>query len=162
MSYKTTNALAELMLAAVKTALDGGNLTIFSGTVPANADDALDMAADHTILAVLTVDGDGLTGITFDPAVGPVVSKAAAESWLATVSFSGTQDTETTLTPTFFRITAAGDDGTGEATIEPRLQGTAGGPSSPATLKLGGTTVTDNGSNTVGVGMLNVRLSSIG
>lgn len=160
MSYKASNELAQLMLGAVKTALDGGSLTLFAGPVPADAGDALDMLADHTILAGLTVDGDGTTGLTFDAAVAAAVSKAAAEAWEGLVSFSGAQAMESTLAPTFWRFCASGDDGTALG-ISPRLQGTAGGPASSADIKLGADTLTANGTNTVGVSILNVRLSSL-
>ncbi|MGH8073635.1 MAG: hypothetical protein ACREO4_06130 [Lysobacter sp.] len=160
MSYKASNELAELMLGAVKTALDGGTLTIFSGSVPADAGEALDLVADHTILAVLTVDNDGTTGLTFDAAVEAVVAKAAAESWEGTIAFSGTEETEDSLAPTFWRFCASGDAGTGLGS-GPRIQGTAGGPASSADVKLGADTFTDNGVNTAGLSVFNVRLSAL-
>jgi hypothetical protein len=75
------------------------------------------------------------------------------------VAFSGAEDSEATLTPTFFRF--GGGDLTGAST-DPRLQGSVGGPSSAAEMKLEGETLTDNGSNTAVVATFNVRLTPIG
>lgn len=161
MSYKLTPSLSQSMATAVKSALDGGRLYLFAGPVPASPEDALDMVASHTRLAVLTVDNDGATGLTFDAATGGLLPKAAAEEWLGTVLFSGKDDGLTELAPTFFRFGAAGDT-CESATTDPRLQGTVGGPASAADLKLGAATLIENGTNTVGVAVFNVRVESQG
>lgn len=158
---KTTATVLEDMLAAAKTALDGGTCAIFAGSVPAAAGDALDMTTDHTQLAVLTLDNDGTTGLTFDTAVGGLLAKPAAAVWEGTAAFSGTEDTETTLTPTFFRFVEAGGDPTA-AGADARMQGSVGGPSSAAEMKLEGATLTDNGSNTAVVATFNVRITPVG
>lgn len=159
MSYKASSALAEAMLDAVKSSLDGGFIFIFSGAVPTQAADALNIAAVHTQVAKLSVSG-GATGLTFEVADGAVVSKETTEVWSGLVLFDGFENAATTLTPTFFRFCPAGDTGRG-AGSGARLQGTVGGPGSTADMKLAGPTVTDNGSNTVGADLFNVRLSSL-
>lgn len=155
---KMTNATAAAANNALKAALDGGNLYYFSGPVPPEAGDALNMVSNHTQLVKMTKDNDGTTGLTFATSTGTVLSKTPAENWVGTVAFDGAQDSETTLTPTFWRFCAAGDNGRG-AGSGPRLQGTIGGPASSAELKLtDGTTVTDNGTNTRSLPVFNANL----
>src|SRR5690606_39009058 len=108
---KITNALSAAALNALKTALDGGRMHYFAGPVPAEAGDALDMGNDHTELVMMTVDDDGVTGLTFETSVGGSLAKSGSEDWLGTITFSGAEDTETTLTPTFFRFCPSGDNG---------------------------------------------------
>ena len=141
-----SNTLGQAALTAVRTALNGGNLYLFTGAVPADADDALNMATTHTQIAKFTESNDGTTGLTFASPSGPGMTKAPAETWEATINFDGVQNAETTLTPTFWRFCAAGDNGRGAAS-GPRLQGTAGGPFSdlPCAAQ------TDNGTNTLAV-----------
>lgn len=160
MSYKITDGLAEAMLAAFKTAIDGGILYVFAGPVPVSAEDALDMGADHTEVAKLTVDDDGTTGLTFSAAAGSVVSKNS-DVWEGTIAFDGAEDSETTLTPTFFRFCATGDNGRAAASTS-RLQGTVGGPASTADLRLASDDVTANGTNTVACAMFNFRVGGLG
>lgn len=155
---KYSNALAAAMLAAVKAELDGGYLYIFAGTVPDDASDALDMVTDHTQVVRISVDGDAV-GITFDAPTANVLSKAAAEVWSGLIAFDGTTAGPGTLTPTFWRLCAAGDDGRGAAGSNARLQGTIGGPASSADIRLGdGTTMTDNGANTRSLPIFTVTL----
>lgn len=146
---------------AIRTALNGGRLFYFSGPVPADAGDALNMVADHTELVEFTEGNDGTTGLTFATSTGAVLSKTGAEDWTGTVAFDGAEDSETTLTPTFWRFCPSGDNGRG-ASANARLQGTIGGPASSADLKLSdGTTVTDNGTNTRSVPVFNVTLLAL-
>lgn len=160
MSYKITDDLAAAMLTAFKTEIDGGFLYLFAGSVPATPDLALDMGSDHTEVAMLSVDDDGVTGLTFDAASGAVIAKDS-DVWEGTIAFDGFEDAEVTLTPTFFRFCAAGDDGRAAATT-PRLQGTVGGPASTADLRLATDDVTANGTNTVSAAMFNFRVSGLG
>lgn len=147
----SSDALANLMLSALKDQLDGGFLYIFAGPVPADADDALDMGADHTQVIALTNNNDGITGLTFDAPVGGILSKAASEDWVGTVTFDGADGSMSTLAPTFYRFCASSDDGRSAGGLTPRLQGTVGGPASSARIKLDTDTVTANGSNTKGL-----------
>ena len=158
--FKITADLAEAMLTGVKTALDGGFIYIFAGAVPAGPDEALDMGATHTQLAMISVDGDGVTGLTLAAPSGATLSKNGDE-WSGLVAFDGAEDAEASLTPTFFRFCPSGDNGRGAATTE-RLQGTAGGPTSAADMKLGSEQLTDNGSNTTSVAIFNYRVGSLG
>ena len=158
---RMTPDLAEELLAAFKSELDGGFLYIFAGPVPATPSAALNMGADHTQIARLTEDADGTTGLTFASPVDHTITKAPAEAWRGLVAFDGADDSETTLTPTFFRFCPTGDDGRGAADT-PRLQGTVGGPNSTANLRLSGDTLTDNGSNETGVAGFTFSLTSIG
>lgn len=158
---KFTPDLYEAALAGVKSALDGGRMFYFAGPVPADASAPLDMNNSHTRLVEMTESGDGSTGLTFDTPAGNTLAKSATEEWSGQVSFSGAQDSEETLTPTFFRFCPPGDDGVSESDA-PRLQGTIGGPSSSADVKLtDGTTLTDNGTNTRGLALFSVTLSTI-
>src|SRR5690606_8630784 len=131
MSGKNTNDLANTIASAVRTALNGGFLYLYSGPVPATADEALAMVNDHTEIAKFSDGDDGVTGLTFDEPVNGVLNKAAGEDWRATTSFDGADDGETDLAWSFYRFCQDGDDGRGAAT-GPRVQGTVGGPTSGA------------------------------
>ncbi len=150
---KFTPDLYEAALAGVKSALDGGALYYFAGPVPASASAALDMANDHTQLVQMS-------GISFGSPEGNTLPKDDTEEWSGLVDFEGAQDSESTLTPTFFRFVPSGDDGRAAADT-PRIQGTIGGPSSSADIRLtDGTTLTDNGTNTRGLALFSVTLSA--
>lgn len=133
MTIQLTEALANAMGDAASALLDGGNLYLYAGPVPASADAALDMVNDHTEVAKFTESGDGTTGLTFNAATGRVVSKTSGESWQATTAFDGAEDTEPSLLITFYRFCPAGDDGRGAATGA-RIQGTVGNLLSGADL----------------------------
>lgn len=156
---KANTKLLDQMLTATKTALDGGKLYLFAGNVPADADVALDMAATHTQLAVITEDDSG-SGLTFDAAVAGTLPKAASENWEGLIDFDGHESGSTTLTATFFRFCPAGDDGRDAGGTTARIQGTIGGPSSAADLKLTTTALTRNGSNTTGAAIFNITLTN--
>lgn len=152
----TANAdLMEAMLTELKNQLDGGFLYIFSGSVPDSADDALDMMNDHTMLAMISVDDDGVTGLTFSAPGGNLLSKDGSENWIGTIAFSGAEDGETTLSPSFWRFCQDGDDPTDTAS-GPRVQGTVGGPSSGADMIRSTETMTANGTNVIGVSVFNL------
>lgn len=156
---KITNVVSAAMLNEIKAALDGGNMYYYAGTVPAEAGDALDMVATHTELVKMTESGDGTTGLTFDTSAGGTLVKAAAETWSGLIDFDGFIAGPGTATPTFFRFCPAGDDGRSLVTT-PRIQGTIGGPSSSAEIKLtDGTTLTDNAANTRSLSIFTVTLS---
>lgn len=147
MAFKITLDLADVMLAAAKDELDGGFMTIYDGPVPADGSEALDVGGDHTIIAILSESGDGVTGLTFDAPSGGVLSKNSGETWSGEILVSGS--------PTFFRICPSGDNGESAADT-PRLQGTAGGPTSGRDLLLGADSVVANGTNTITVSIFNV------
>jgi len=160
MSTRFSGPLAQDMLDTIKATLDDGFLFIFTGTVPADANDALNMATTHTQLAKFTVADDGTTGLTFEVADDALLAKTGIEDWLATLAFDGFQDATPTLTPTFFRFVIPADTGRTLSTTAKRLQGTVGGPASTADLKLATSTLTEG--NQVAVNSFNVRLNAIG
>lgn len=139
---------SEVALGAIKTALDGGRMYWFSGAVPASAAAALDMVTEHTQLVMMTESGDGTTGLTFATPSGTSMLKASAEVWRGLIAFDGAEDSETTLTATFYRFCAAGDNGQAAAT-GPRLQGTIGPAGSD--VPMASAALTANGSNTQGM-----------
>lgn len=138
---------SEIQLAALKTALDGGRMYWFAGPVPNGAEAALDMSNDHTLLVEMTNGGDGITGLTFEAPSGNALERSTSEDWTGLVEFDGAQAASPTLTPTFWRFCADGDNGQAAAT-GPRLQGRIGGPSD--SIPFTGT-LTDNGANTQGL-----------
>lgn len=154
-----TNDLAAQALAAIKSELDGGFLYIYAGPPPATAGAALDMDTLHTQLVMLSVGGDGSSGLTFAAPNGPVMSKTSAEAWEGLIAFDGADDGEGELAPTFYRFCGPGDDGR-SADGGPRLQGTVGGPTSGANLVLGTDTLVDNGANSQGVGVFTVPIAA--
>ena len=148
---------SEIALAALKAEFDGGRMFWFAGPVPATADEALDMVADHTQLVEMTESGDGVTGLTFQAPSGSAMVKAAAEDWSGLIAFDGAEDAETTLTATFYRFCTDGDTGRGVASA-PRLQGTIGGPE--ADVPMISAALTANGSNTQGMSYFAVTESA--
>ena len=97
-----------------KAALDGGHLRIFSGPVPATADDP----ETGELLMELTVGGDGGTGLSFGIAAAGAISKSDAEVWM-------TSSINETGTISHFRFVSSSDTGELSST-EPRVQGSAG------------------------------------
>lgn len=120
MSAKINTPLANALLGSgsLKSLLDAGFLYVFSGTVPATANEAID--GGSVLVGKFTKDDDGSTGLTFaaSPANG-VLKKTVAEAWEATAL--------ATTTMTFFRFCVGSDDGEGVAGgSDYRLQGTIG------------------------------------
>lgn len=112
MAVKVSTGLRNALLdsASLKDILDGGFLDIYSGTIPATADDALTGA---TLLCRVSNGGSGLT---FDTnAVGGVLSKNPSEVWQGLNTASGVAS--------FFRFVSASDTGAASDT-EGRIQGT--------------------------------------
>lgn len=115
MSLKSTGLATHLAITgSIKSALDNGILYLFSGPVPLSADAAIDGAS--SMLAMITLDGDGSTGLTFEAtAPGGVLRKTTAEAWSGTI--------DTTGTVTFYRFCESGDNGQGLSTTLKRVQG---------------------------------------
>lgn len=153
---KANPKLFQDALTAVRTSIGGGALYLYAGTVPANADDALDMVNTHTELAIIEANGGPLA---FDPPVGNVLSKAAADTWEGLIAFDGKEAASGTLTATFFRLCPSGDNGRSAGT-GPRVQGTVGGAASAADLKLSNPALTANGTNKVGTAIFNLNLNN--
>ena len=151
MAFHFSDALLADMNNALRTALNGGYIFVFSGAVPASPQDALNMASTHTQLLRISLNGTA-TGITLATTTNDTIIKTAAEVWSGLIAFDGFESAQTTLTPTFFRFCGVGDDGRTASTTLKRIQGTVGGPSSSADLIFGTATLTRNGTNTESVG----------
>lgn len=127
-------------LAALKTALDGGFLYIYAGTMPADAGDALSGA---TLLCKVTESGDGSTGLTFEAPSGGTMTKETTEDWAsAVITASGTA--------AFFRFCDSTDTPANASSTKARLQGRCGVAGSGAELILETVTLVNNGTNTTG------------
>lgn len=112
MVAKISTGLRNAMLAtgSLKGALDGGEIRIYAGTVPADADAAIGGA---TLLVTIK---NGGSGINFDSAAAAgVLVKAPAETWSGVNGASGTAS--------FYRHVLSADTGT-SSTTAPRIQGT--------------------------------------
>jgi hypothetical protein len=113
---KFSTGLRNGMLAtdSFKNLMDGSFLNIYSGTVPASADDALGSAV---LLCTITESDDGTTGLTFGTPVNGVIPKTTSEVWEGTNVASGTAS--------FWRLETSSDTGA-SSTTEHRVQGTIG------------------------------------
>lgn len=153
MTLKATPATKNALLNAIglKEQLDDGFLYVFSGALPATADEALNMVTTHTELLMVSVADDGVTGLTFDAPTGGVVSKAAAETWSGTCDFDGFNAT-TTQAATFYRFCAAGDNGRGAAdgTTGYRIQGSVTAVGGGGDLQIGTGSLTEGNLQPIG------------
>lgn len=140
---KITTDIADDYLGQLKTLLDGGFLYVFNGPIPESAEDALDMGSDHTQLAMLSVDGDNMTGLTWETPANGVMLKPNGDTWEGLNDFDGANDGESSLEATFARLCPSGDDGRSAAST-PRLQFCISGPAGFCELMLSSTTVVDN------------------
>lgn len=102
----------------LQAALNNGLLGIWSGPVPASADDAVD--GSSVLLATISAGGTG-TGMTFQTtSTGGVLAKTASENWTGNVLATGTASFYRYYIPTDTGATAD----TTAANI--RIQGTVG------------------------------------
>lgn len=108
---KTSTGLRNTMLGTsnLKSALAGGQMMFYSGTVPTDADQALGSAV---LLCTLKNAG---AGINFDAPASGILPKAAAETWSGTNVAAGVA--------TFWRFVLSSDTGA-LSTTALRLQGT--------------------------------------
>lgn len=154
MTVKATAATlnAALNATGIKEQFAGSFLFIYSGTVPATADEALDMVAAHTELCKISVDGDGVTGLTFGTPAAGVLPKTPSETWTGTNNFDGFAAATSPQAPSFFRLCAASDDGRGLANASTgyRIQGSVGGPGSGKDLVLATSTMADGDPQPIG------------
>lgn len=140
----------------IKEQFDLGNLYLFAGPVPANADAALDMVTMHTEIAHIS---SGNPGLRFAFQSGALVIDDSTDPWSTTAAFDGFDSSASSLQATFFRLCAPSsfggpDDGRSAEGV--RIQGTVGLVNTGADLKLGVTTYAP--SDTVTVGTFNLRL----
>jgi len=112
---QASTALRNYMLAtgSFAAALAGGFIKIYAGVPPATADSAL---SGNTLLTTITLNGDGVTGLTMaTTAASGAISKPNAV-WQGTNAATGTA--------TFWRFVLTADTGAA-ITTEIRLQGNA-------------------------------------
>ena len=117
MAIKASTGLRNKLLdtAPLRTILNLGFIKVYSGPVPATADEPI--VGGNVLLATVSNAGTG-TGLTFEAAaVGGVIVKKASEVWNG-VAPAGL----TNVLPTFFRFVAPGDTGL-LSTTEARVQG---------------------------------------
>jgi hypothetical protein len=126
------------MAAALKAELDDGFLYIFDGPIPASAAAATSGA---TLIATITKDGDGTTGLKFAIPTTGLLSKDPGETWEGTSSGG---------TAVFFRFCEAGDaDPVSADSAVHRIQGLCG--TSPYSAQLIMPTTTLGNGSTVPV-----------
>ena len=103
-----------LISGSFKSALDGGVIRIYAGTMPATADAD---SSSLTVLCTISLDATG-TGLTWGSTVtAGILSKNTAEIWRGLIGTTGTA--------TFFRFMAISDTGAASTTAK-RVQGTIG------------------------------------
>ena len=116
MSIQFSSGLRDHLLisGSFKSALDGGVIRIYAGTMPAtaNAD-----SSSLTVLCTISLDATG-TGVTWGSTVtAGILSKNTTEVWRGLIDNTGTA--------TFFRFMAISDTGAA-STTDKRVQGTIG------------------------------------
>ena len=116
MSIQFSSGLRDHLLisGSFKSALDGGVIRIYAGTMPAtaNAD-----SSSLTVLCTISLDATG-TGLTWGSTVtAGILSKNTTEVWRGLIVNTGTA--------TFFRFMASSDTGAA-STTDKRVQGTIG------------------------------------
>lgn len=117
MALKVSTGLRNKMLdtGALKNIMSGSLIKIYSGPVPDTADAAI--GGTNMLLCTVSVNSTG-TGVTFDTtAVNATIAKNPAEVWTGVNAAAGTAS--------FYRLVAAGDDGTSN-TVQARIQGSIG------------------------------------
>ena len=112
MSAQKSTGLANhlAVTGSLKSALDGGRIYIYSGAMPASADDAV----TGQLLVTISMGGGGLT--FEDAARDGVLTKAESEVWSGQIQSGGTA--------TFFRF--ATEEPSGSSVNAIRLKGTVG------------------------------------
>lgn len=116
MALKASTGLRNKLLDTnpFKTIFNLGFLDIYAGSVPADADTSIGGAT----LLVHICNNNTTTGLTFAAAAsGGAITKNLSETWSKAAAGTGTA--------TFWRLVAAGDDGT-TSTTQARIQGTVG------------------------------------
>lgn len=141
MSYKLNDDLANKALNAIAAELAGSFLHMFAGPIPTSPDAALDMVNNHTLVNTISVNGDGVTGVSFGTPSASALPKSPAESWVGTAAFDGAEGDETELVATFFRLCASGENGQGAGGASPRLQGSIGATGSGADMERANPTI---------------------
>lgn len=110
MGLRFSEGASDSVLAKIKADFDGGFIDVYTGAPPASAS----QAPTGTKLGTFTLDGDGVTGLTFDAPSGRTLSKPTAAVWRATGIAAGTAG--------WFRLRQPSDTGV-ESTTEKRIDG---------------------------------------
>ena len=133
--FKISTGLRNAMLdtSTLRAALSGGSIKIYSGAVPATADDAV----TGTLLCTITNNSTS-TGITMGAATGGVIAKTSSEVWSGVNAATGTAS--------YYRHVGAADTGA-SSTTEPRVQGLIA--TSGAQLNLTSTSLTSGATQTL-------------
>lgn len=140
MSIRISDALRNHMLdggagGGIKNALNLGFINIYTGSQPSSAN----TGATGTLLGTVSVNGDGVTGLSFDAASGGVIAKAAAQAWKFVGLAAGVAG--------WFRFYEAGGTPANTDPTEARLDGAVG--VSGAELNLSNVTIAISQVNTV-------------
>jgi hypothetical protein len=135
---KVSTGLRNHMLAtgSLRSALDGGEIRIYGGTIPATANDSIGSA---TLLCTITV-ASGATGLSFDvtPDDGSLLKNT--DTWSGLVSASGDA--------TFYRHVLTTDDGS-SSTTELRIQGECGTMTQAKDMHMSSVTLTSGATQTL-------------
>lgn len=124
---KNSTGICTQMIEAARGALSNHVLRIYSGAVPASANDELGSSAQ----LLVTISGGGNNSpLQFQEASLGVITKDDNQTWTGTIAQSGT--------PTFYRIENKDYDNGDASLTAVRVQGTVG---NNGDLKLGVTTL---------------------
>jgi hypothetical protein len=124
-----------LHTAALNALLDAGEIRIWSGSAPADADDT---ATGTLLVTINTSTGSGFNLHFLNTAVAGVLSKAS-DTWDGVAVQTGTAG--------YFRYCASTSDGNGTSTSEIRIQGAVS--TSGAELNMSSTTITSAATTTI-------------
>jgi len=118
-------------------------IDIYSGAQPADADSVATgtKLARVTIAAGAFTEGQPANGLNFDPPVGAVLSKAAAETWQYTGIAAGTAG--------WFRLRGNAVDSGAASTTLPRIDGSISGTTGSGDMKLSNLTVAAGSPGTI-------------
>jgi hypothetical protein len=143
MSAALRNAL--LVTGSFKAQMDSCFIYIYEGTPPATPE----QAHGGTLLVKITAAAGAALNWAATAADG-VVAKDASQVWESEITTSGTAQ--------FFRICKGADDGSTTDNTKLRIQGTCGGPGSPADVILSNPVLVDNNANTQGFTIFQFQL----
>lgn len=118
MAIQTSTGLRNAMLVtgSLKASLDGGEIRIYSGTAPDDADQNVNQNGTPTLLVTISLDGAGSGGLNLDTtANNGVVLKDPGQVWQGTNVANGTAS--------FYRHVANTADDGATSTTAVRIQG---------------------------------------
>ena len=135
---KASTGLRNHLLAtgSLRSALNGGHIRIYGGTIPATADDSIGAA---TLLCTVTV-ASGATGLSFGETPDEGSLNKNADTWSGLVSASGDA--------TFYRHVLTADDGS-SSTVALRIQGECGTMTQGKDMLMSSVTLTSGATQTL-------------